>query len=246
MTCPAPSAPRPRKRVRRGGDGKGGARFTTQNLADNYLNLCHHPLKDLPRWLAEDKKRAGATRRGIQSLTTKGSDYAHSKGASALVATADRLRRQPLPEMRGGLDAYGSRRRGVDGVSARSRAGVGGYDSLRPLRGEADGLAPAERNTPDTSGFAQGAPPDRSGGVAAEAVSYDAEASAISAEFAAKIEGFRRRLRPWEIPAAIRAAREVRDGALKGVRDRRQGERIAARAATQRERAGVPPYARPS
>jgi hypothetical protein len=247
LTRPAPSAPKPRKRVRKGGDGKGGARFATQNLADNYLNLCHHPLKDLRRWLAEDKKRAGSIGRGNPSLTTKGGDHAaHSKGASALVATAERLRRQPLPEMRGGLDAYGSRRRGVDGVSARSRTGVGRYDRLRSLRGEADGLAPAERNTPDASGFAQGAPPDRSGGVAAEAVSCDAEAAAISAEFAAKIEGFRRRLRPWEISAAIRAAREDRDVALKGVRDRQQGERFAARAAMQQERAWVPPYARPS
>jgi hypothetical protein len=53
-------------------------------------------------------------------------------------------------------------------------------------------------------------------------------------------------LRPWEIPAAIRTAREDRDVALKGVRDRQQGERIAARAAIQQERAGVPPFARPS
>lgn len=74
--------------------------------------------------------------------------------------------------------------------------------------------------------------------------STDAEASAISAEFAAKIAGFRRRLRAWEIPAAIRAAREDRDIALKGVRDRRQSERFAARATMQR--AGVKPYARPS
>ena len=59
LTQPAPSAPRAAQENRKGGDGKGGARFAAQNLADNYLNLCHHPLKDLRRWLAEDKKKAG-------------------------------------------------------------------------------------------------------------------------------------------------------------------------------------------
>ena len=106
----------------------------------------------------------------------------------------------------------------------RPGAGVGRHDGLQQVRAEESGLA------------------SRGG----ESGSYGAEADAISAEFARKLDGLRRRLPKWEIPAAIRALKNDRAVALQALRDKKQGERFAAREITRRAQAGFPPTARPS
>ncbi len=65
MTRGDPPAPKPRKRVKSGDDGKGGG-FTAGEIAADYLSLCHDPLNNLERWLAEDKKRPSARGRVYQ------------------------------------------------------------------------------------------------------------------------------------------------------------------------------------
>ncbi len=225
-------APKPRTRVKSGGDGKGyakgGARFAARGLAQDYLELCRNPLKDLRRWAAEDK-RFGRAPRGFQAIIAKGGDHAHTNRASALVAKAAGLRGQPLPELRLRVDAHGSRGR-ADGVSARPGAGSGGDDGLRSLRDERGGF--------ERGGLVSGGD--------GEAGNYGAAADAINAEFGAKLDGLRRRLPRWQIPAAMRALKEQRAVALQALRDQKQGERFAAREITRRTPAGFPPTARPS
>ena len=135
-------APKPRKRVKTGGDGKGyakgGARFAARGLVQDYLELCRNPLKDLRRWAAEDK-RFGRAPRGFQAFITKGGDHADNQGAAVALAKAAGLRGQPLPGLRLRVDAHGSRGR-ADGVSARPGAGSGGDDGLRSLRAERGGF----------------------------------------------------------------------------------------------------------
>ena len=102
------------------------------------------------RWIAEDKKFRGTAQR-IRSttsavtatatadtpLTQGGQHAAHAqRSAASLVAEANRLCRRSLPELRNGLDADGGGGWRADGLSARSRAGLGGDDGLRLLRSE--------------------------------------------------------------------------------------------------------------
>jgi hypothetical protein len=82
------------------------------------------------------------------------------------------------------------------------------------------------------------------GGFGGGAGSYGAEADAINAEFALRLDGLRRRLRPSEIPAAMRQIKADRAEALRALKSRKQAERFAAREITRRQRA--PPMARPS
>lgn len=219
----APPAPTARKKAGKG-EGGGGSRFTARNLAADYLELCHNPLKDLRRWLAEDKKLSRAP--PVTSLTKKGGAYAHSEGTATFVAEAERLRREPLPPMRGGMDAGGSGG-GANGVSIGPRAGAGGDDGLRQVREERSGQ------------LARSADGDAGG-------SYAAEAEAINALFTEKLEGLRRRLPKWEIPAAVRALKDERQARLQGISDRRHAESITEREITRRERTGIPPTARPA
>ena len=133
----------PGRRARTGGSGAssppdGRRRFSARNLAADHVRLCHDPLKNLPRWLAEDKKRAGGAARRSQppppaARETAGHDQA---GQQTRMAAADRLCRDALQELRGGLDADGQRGWRLDGVPARQGAGARRYDELRPLRGE--------------------------------------------------------------------------------------------------------------
>ncbi|WP_210165060.1 hypothetical protein [Methylosinus sp. PW1] len=111
---------------------------------------------------------------------------------------------------------------------ARSGAGFGRYDGLRSFRGEEGRRVgdAAPRGVEATS-------------------SYEAEAEAINALFAAKLAGLRRRLPRWEIPAAVRAIKERHQAALAAMRERRHNERVSARD-ERRERAGYPPAARPA
>jgi hypothetical protein len=240
LTRGEPTAPKPRKRVKSGGDGKGygkgGARFAARGLVQDYLELCRNPLKDLRRWAAEDK-RFGRAPRGFQSVfalratpdksfIAKGDDHAHNQGAAVALAKTAGLRGQPLPGLRLRVDADGSRGR-ADGVFARPGAGSGGDDRLRSFRAERGGGGLVSR-------------------IGGEAGSYGAAADAINAEFAEKLDGLRRRLPRWQIPAAVRALKNGRAVALQALRDQKQGERFAAREITRRARTGFPPTARPS
>ncbi len=56
--------------------------------------------------------------------------------------------------------------------------------------------------------------------------SYEAEAAAITALLAAKFAGLRRRLPKWEIPAAVRALRDEKEGAMSALRARRLISRL--------------------
>ncbi len=110
--------------------------FLTSRIAGDYLKLCHDPVRDLRRWIAEDKKNRGLWRRGL-SFSTKGrSGHVHTERAAIVVAQAHGLRGESLSTLRGWLDAQRQGRCDVDGVPARPRAGAGRDDGLRPVRGE--------------------------------------------------------------------------------------------------------------
>jgi hypothetical protein len=73
-----------------------------------------------------------------------------------------------------------------------------------------------------TEGSQAGQPESRG---SPEPVSYEAEAEEVAKIFRIKLDGLRRRLRPSEIPAAVRALREEKQAALRALRDRRASER---------------------
>ena len=136
------------------------------------------------------------------------------------MANAHGLCRQSLYALRSRVGAHGERGRQTDALPGRPRTAAARFNGLQQVSGErARGLA------------------SRTGGAAADA---------ISAEFAAKLEGLRRRLPRWEIPAAIRALQAEKHMALRALRDQKQGERFAAREITRRAQTGFPPTARPS
>ena len=120
--------------------GAAGAvsRFAASSLADNYLKLCHNPLKDLQRWMDEDPRfRGEKLQRRERIFSTKGEGGDVSKGTAVVVAEAGRVRGKSLPELRGGLDAHRQGRRAVDDLPARQGAGVVRNDGLRQVRAEA-------------------------------------------------------------------------------------------------------------
>ena len=138
-------APSPRFRRSRAGrskTGKGGAgSFSARALAADYVKLCHHPTKDLKRWIAEDKKTGPSTlklrRAGRAETTTKGEKHGqHAEKGAIGLAEAVRLRGEVLHELCGGLDAHGEGRRLADRLPSRPRASVGGHGRLRSLRAE--------------------------------------------------------------------------------------------------------------
>jgi hypothetical protein len=63
------------------------------------------------------------------------------------------------------------------------------------------------------------------------ATSYEAEAAEIDSLFQTKLAGLRRRLKPSEIPVAVRALREEKQVALKALRDRHARKRPGIREA---------------
>jgi hypothetical protein len=206
-------------------------------LVEDYLKLCRDPARDLQRWLAEDDKRAGIPERRIQPTIGKEYDHAH---ASTVIIMADAagLRRDALPQLRSGLDAHRQGGRSGDGLSSQSRAGAGGNDRLRSLRGqgaETGRLASdLDRATPDAW---------RAASADGSSISYEAEAAAISGLFRMKLAGLRRRLRPSEIPAAVRALQDEKRAALRAVKERREIARFGERQAQKQARA--PPEAKP-
>jgi hypothetical protein len=230
--------PTPRKRRKKGRSD--GDRFTSRKLATDYVNLCQHPIGDLRRWLAEDKKRAGGQGRQIEATTTKGGttrDWAYNATKNAPLAYADGLCRHSLQLLRGGLDAHRQGRGQADNLFARSRAGSGRYDTLRPVRTEADAATLAPRD----------------GGRSAPDLSFGAERDAIHALYGAKIEATRRSLPRGQVADAIRAIIDEQRAALRAVtlrrilaktarRERRATGRHAAFLAQQNARA--PPESR--
>jgi hypothetical protein len=64
--------------------------------------------------------------------------------------------------------------------------------------------------------------------------SYQAEADEISKMFALRLAALRRRLRPWEIPAAALALRMQRKAAIVALRERRKLTRHSLRLARRR------------
>ena len=209
-----PEPPKPRKRRKRGGDdGDDGDRFTTRKLAADYVKLCRHPTKDLRRWLAEDKKKHGGGRQAAATTSREGT-HAHDATTNSPLAYADGLRRQPLHQLRGGLDAHREGRRQTDGLLARSRAGFGRYDGLRSLREEGGAALVASRLG------------DRS----APAVALNGECAALMALYSAKIETTRRSgLSARDVSAAIRALLDERAAAFQALTERRRDRRMALR-----------------
>jgi hypothetical protein len=62
-----------------------------------------------------------------------------------------------------------------------------------------------------------------------EPVSYEAEAEEIAKVFRMKLDGLRRRLKPSEIPAAVRVLREEKQAALRALRECRDAKRYSDR-----------------
>jgi len=212
---------RPTKRTKGKGDS-GGDRYAASKLAADYVNLCQHPLKDLRRWIAEDRKNAGGAGRRLQPTTSKGENHAHDKTQTVL-ADAHGLRRQPLPQLRGGLDAHGQRGRGVDGVPARPRTSAGRYDGLRQVREE---------------GRSAGLNRDHARGDAlTRASSFEGERAVMRAFYGAKIEATRNSVPSREIAAAIRALLDEWSVSSRALVERQQARATAGhRDATQRRR----------
>ena|SRR5271166_1591655 len=78
--------------------------FVARIVAD-YLKLCHDPAQNWRRWLALDSRHKVIGGRGASITREGGQHVVHTEGAGAVVAQADRLRGQPLHELRGRLDA---------------------------------------------------------------------------------------------------------------------------------------------
>jgi hypothetical protein len=230
-TQPENPEPKPRKRRKAGG---GGDQYQARNIVADYLGLCHDPVKDLPRWLREDKRNTGRPL-DLFGLTTKGEGKAHAaKTTTTVVAQADRLRGQPLQKVRGGLDSDGQGRGRTDNLPARPRAGFGGHDQLRPLRGEGRGVGGG--NAAD--------------GTNERALSFRGLSAALRAFYGAKIEAVCRTLSARDRDAAVRSLLDDRAAALRvladmraassaALKERRQIIRHSRREATQQQQKGM-------
>lgn len=171
------------------------------DIVQDYLDLCHNPMKDLRRWIEVRDRRQGRAGQGLRCLIVKGGFHADAQRTTAVVAKAGGVCGESLPELQGRMGAGGERGR-ADRVQARWRAGLDRDDKVQRLRPEGRCL--------DAAGC-----------------SYEAEADAINAVFAAKLAGLRRRLRSWEIPAAAKAIGDERQAALRALGERRQVEQLA-------------------
>jgi hypothetical protein len=194
----------------------------------DYLELCHNPMKDLGRWLKEQDRRKGrashqASRdalrltRGLRRLIAKGGFHADAQRAAIAVAKAGGVRGQSLPELQGRMGADGDRG-GADRLFTGRRTRAFGDDRLQQIHA-------AERRGLGTGG--------ESGS------SFEAEAAAINSEFSDKLASLRRRLPRWAIPGAVRAIQDERAAAMQGLRARRESERHAEREAARLACAGA-------
>jgi hypothetical protein len=175
--------------------------FTTGALAEDYLRLCRDPMRDLQRWMDEDKKK-GSAGRDVQ-LTTRREDHAQTTTTANTLAQIGGLRSQPLHAVQGRLDADRAERRRADGLLARPRAGAGRYDGLQSVRADAGAAA----------GLTD------SGGEAAAGASFrlGIELDAVSSYYAAKIAAVKRGLSPRDIAGAVRAILDEQAGAVRAV-----------------------------
>lgn len=208
VTRPQPK-PAPRRKGKAGGAGED--QFSAGRLAGYYLRLCHNPLRDLQRWMDEDKKRPGGLERRFETTqNAKGHKFDVKR---QFRGSAGGLRRDALPGLQGWLDAHRREGRGVHGVPAGSRAGDGGHDALRQV-------SAAGRERP---------------GLAVEGTGADSgvkgDQAAIRGLYAAKIEATRRSLPAHEVDAAIRALLDAQSAAVRAVANRRH-----VGAATTRQR----------
>jgi len=221
VTQPAPR-PTGRRRQKGGAGGKAITRNVAREIADDYLQLCQNPARDVLRWLAEDRKRPGRIR--ITITPRAGRNDAASRRESFKQA-AYGLRRHSLPPVRHGLDAHRQGGRGADNLPAGQGESAGKYGRLRQVRAAVEGL---------TRRVSQGH--------SRLAASFGAEADGITAEFRRKLAALLHRLRPWEMAAAVRVLQDERDAALRALRERRATERHAEKA---RRRIRSPPRAWP-
>jgi hypothetical protein len=185
-------------------------------LVEDYVRLCHDPMQDLRRWMAEDKRNKGAGR-GVLSIMERG-EHAQDLSAAGL-AGADRLRGQPLHELQGRMDAHRNGWQGAHSLLARSRAGSSGNGELRPLRAEG------------RAGLESGQPASAAGEAAGEVIG--GELAAVSAYYRARIAAARQGS-PADIAALVQALRNEQTLAIRAVVERWQA---GARASTERRQA---------
>ena len=197
-------------------------RYAARKLTADYLELCRNPAQNLPRWLAEDKKRGFGGGRQLETTTKRGATHAHSIITQPFFTESDRLGRESLHHLRHGLDAHRHGGRQTDDLLARSRARADRYEKLRPVRteGHAPGLT------------APGAP----SAVSAPDRSFSGGRAALLAFYGAKIEVLRRSLPPRDVAAAVRAIRDERQAAMRAFAERRSANGIAKRAKSAAER----------
>jgi len=216
------------RKARRGG-GSGARGFTTGALAGDYLRLCHDPLRDLQRWMDEDKKR-GRAGRPVQPMTRREDHAQTTTRAENLLAHSVGLRGQSLHAVQGGLDTdrHGGGRH--HGLPARPRAGPGRYDELRPVR--AEGRAGA--------GLGRAADEAAAGQNTGASFRLGIELDAVSDYYAAKIAAAKGGPSPRDIGGAVRAIRDEQAGAVRAVLERWH----TARAMTVRQQPKAPIEAR--
>jgi len=108
----SPVTPEPRK-----------ARSMTTILTENYLKICHKPTMNLRRSIAgDDPSRAGADR--ANTITERlAHDYVNTARAITSLENADRLCRDPLHELQGGLDTEGRERLRLGGLRLSCNSG---------------------------------------------------------------------------------------------------------------------------
>jgi hypothetical protein len=187
-------------------------------------------MRDLQRWMDEDKKR-GRAGRSAQLITGRGENAAKdTTRAENYLVDAQGLCRQPLHELQGRMDAHGHEWRRSDGLSARPRAGVAGDDGLRPARAEGRAGDGVSRSISDAA-------PDAS-------FAFRGELAAVSGYYAAKIAAVRRGLKPSDIAAVVRAIQNEQTLAVRAVLDRWGAASRAAIEKRQAKSASFPHEAR--
>lgn len=191
-------------RSARSGGGGDSRRPTTRSLAADYLELCQHPLRNLSRWLEEGRRSRGVAARKDQPSRRKaeGHERAHQQ---TFRVHARELCREPLPQLRSGLDANRQGWRRPDCMSARPGTGLAGYVGLRSLRAEGKDLMRPGRSPLATEPLA----------------SLGSARAALLALYGAKIEATRRSVPRRDLSAALCALFEQQRAALQELAQRR-------------------------
>jgi len=108
--------------------------YSTEQLTEDYINLCRNPFSDPQAWAALQRGKKPATGR---RPATKGSDYSTDKLVSAYL----KLCHNPLHDLQGWNDNHtpGRKSGGLLSPPPRlddGRKGAGAVDGLRQVRGE--------------------------------------------------------------------------------------------------------------